>query len=90
MHISNIVSGDLIQIFNDMDIPADGYIIEGCGVTTDESAITGEIDPIKKAKFSECVQIRDQIVAESGKITIDKYEVPSPVILSGTKVHYFT
>ena len=88
MHVSNIVSGDLIKIFEGMDIPADGYVIEGHELTTDESAMTGETDPIKKVMFSECLQKRDQIVAEGGKNTCSKHEVPSPVILSGTKVHY--
>lgn len=31
-----------------MEIPADGIIIEANEVTTDESAMTGESDPIQK------------------------------------------
>jgi magnesium-transporting ATPase (P-type) len=32
-----------------MEIPADGVILEGVEITTDESAMTGETDPMKKA-----------------------------------------
>lgn len=31
-----------------MEIPADGYLFEGHEITTDESAMTGETDPMKK------------------------------------------
>jgi len=38
-----------------MEIPADGYLLEGHEVTTDESAMTGETDPMKKANLHECL-----------------------------------
>jgi len=31
-----------------MEIPADGYVLEAAELSTDESAMTGETDPIKK------------------------------------------
>lgn len=41
-----------------MEIPADGYCIEAADLTTDESAMTGETDPIKKDKLSNCLSAR--------------------------------
>lgn len=34
--------GDIIIIMQGMGIPADGVLIEGSEITTDESAMTGE------------------------------------------------
>jgi len=31
-----------------MNIPCDGFVVRGIEVKTDESAMTGETDPIKK------------------------------------------
>jgi len=42
-----------------MPVPADCYLIEGTDVETDESAMTGETDPVKKAILSECIKKRD-------------------------------
>lgn len=47
--------GDLICIEDGMPIPADSYLIEGTDVETDESAMTGETDPVKKACLTECI-----------------------------------
>ena len=38
VHQSKIVVGDLIIIREGMDIPADGFLVKGSDVTTDESA----------------------------------------------------
>ena len=32
-----------------MEIPADGFLLEGYEMTTDESAMTGEPEPMKKS-----------------------------------------
>ena len=42
-----------------MEIPADGYLVDSSELTTDESAMTGETDPIKKNIYSYCKQKRD-------------------------------
>ena len=39
------------MLYEGMEIPADGFIIEGYEITADESSLTGESDPIKKANF---------------------------------------
>ena len=45
VHQSELVVGDVVKIFEGMDIPADGYIIEANELTADESAMTGETNP---------------------------------------------
>jgi len=86
IHQSKIVPGDVIKIFEGMDIPADGFVIEAHELTSDESAMTGETDPIKKANLAECLARRDEIIAEGNKNSAGKHEVPSPIILAGTKI----
>ena len=51
IHQDNLVVGDVIKIFEGIEIPADGFVIEGHEVTTDESAMTGEADPMRKANL---------------------------------------
>lgn len=46
--------GDVVIIENGMPIPADCYLVEGTDVLTDESSMTGESDPVKKAILSDC------------------------------------
>ena len=48
IHQSQVVVGDVVQVITGMEIPSDGVLIEGVEVTTDESAMTGETDPMKK------------------------------------------
>lgn len=69
-----------------MEIPADGYVLEAAELTTDESAMTGETDPIKKNILEKCIQKRDEIIAEGTKNTSGHHEVPSCMILSGTRI----
>jgi magnesium-transporting ATPase (P-type) len=38
-----------------MEIPADGWLIEGSEVTSDESAMTGETNPMKKENLINCL-----------------------------------
>ncbi len=37
-----------------IDIPADGILIDSQDITTDESAMTGESDLVKKNTFEGC------------------------------------
>ena len=37
-----------------MNIPVDGIVYRGSGVMTDESAMTGESDEIKKDSLDSC------------------------------------
>lgn len=48
IHRDYIKVGDIIMIENGMNIPVDGLVIIGTGVTSDESAMTGESDHLHK------------------------------------------
>ena len=39
-------------VANGMEIPADGMLLQGADLLTDESAMTGETNPIKKEILS--------------------------------------
>ena len=69
-----------------MDIPVDGFIIEASNVTTDESAMTGETDLLKKEKLENCILMRNEIISAGNKNIAGTHDVPSPILLSGTKV----
>ena len=86
LHHSMVLVGDLVQIYEGMEIPADGYVIESAEIAVDESAMTGETDPIKKDVLSESIKRRDQIIEEGTKNTISNHDVFSPILLSGTRV----
>lgn len=48
-----------------MEIPADGILVSGADITTDESAMTGETNPIKKDIFLKCQYAMKDLI-ESG------------------------
>ena len=48
IHFADIVVGDICQIKYGDIIPADGLVIQGNDLKTDESSLTGESDLIKK------------------------------------------
>jgi len=76
-----------MNIDTGMEIPADGLLLEGHDVTTDESAMTGETDPMKKADMKECLEKKKENMHElaNEKEPIN-HKVPSPIVLSGTRV----
>ena len=48
--------------------------------------MTGETDPLKKGTMKECLDKRNEIIAEGGKNSASHHDVPSPIMMSGTKV----
>ncbi len=83
---AQILVGDVIKIFEGMGIPCDGYVIQSNELSSDESAMTGETDPIKKGNLQACIIKRNEL-KESGEANLQSpHAVPSPVLLSGTKV----
>ena len=48
IHHNLIQVGDIIQINSGMQVPVDGIVIKAMGVLTNESAMTGEPDEMKK------------------------------------------
>lgn len=83
---NDIFSGDVIQITEGMEIPADGYLIEASEITCDESAMTGETSPIKKKLLKFCVEERNKIINEGSRNKAHCHDVSTPILLSGTKV----
>lgn len=86
IHMSKVLVGDVVLLSEGMEIPSDGYVLEAAELTTDESAMTGETDPIRKATIPICIAKRDELIKEGNKNTAGRHEVPSCVILSGTRI----
>lgn len=59
-----------------MEVPADGIILEASELTTDESAMTGETDPVKKMVLKDCIAIRNHIIESGEKNTSSRHEYP--------------
>lgn len=48
--------------------------------------MTGETSPIRKNILSKCLKVSKELVESGEKNTSGKHDVPSPIMLSGTKV----
>ena len=48
LNVDQLMVGDIVQVKAGMDIPVDSILLAGSGVTTDEAAMTGESDELKK------------------------------------------
>lgn len=48
LHASLVMVGDVVVLQEGIEIPADGVVLEANELTCDESAMTGESDPLKK------------------------------------------
>ena len=86
MHQDDVLVGDIVEISEGMEVPADAIILEANEVTTDESAMTGESDPVSKNVLSYCISKMKQIDGDGGRNGADKHQVPSPILMSGTKI----
>ena len=86
IHQSEVHVGEIIQIVEGMEIPADGFVLEAAELTADESAMTGEGDPIRKDTLSEATRVRNEITREGAKNMAGAHEVPSPILMSGTRM----
>ena len=47
--MSKVLVGDVVELSEGMEIPADGVVLEASELTTDESAMTGETGFLKRA-----------------------------------------
>jgi len=86
LHHSLLVAGDLVRVFEGMELPCDGYLTSAFEIKTDESAMTGETDPISKNTLEECVRLRNETIKAGERNMATTHTIPSPVLLSGTKV----
>ncbi|MCB0369988.1 MAG: hypothetical protein KDD45_11310 [Bdellovibrionales bacterium] len=55
LHQDFLLVGDLVDVVTGMEVPADCILIQASDLTTDESAMTGETDPIRKTTLKECI-----------------------------------
>lgn len=68
-----------------MEIPGDGILLQGFSVTIDESSMTGEPKTMNKECLEKCLAKKIELESK-GIDKISHTSIPSPVILSGTKV----
>ena len=79
-----VVVGDIVFLRSGMEIIGDGVVIEANAVEIDESSMTGESEPERKDILRRCMIEMEKLV---DKAAIDTgHVVPSPILLSGTKV----
>lgn len=86
IHQDLVLVGDIVTICEGMEIPADGILLESNEITTDESAMTGETEPVHKNILKNCLKKKEEIEKNGEKNVADKHEVPSPILMSGTKI----
>ena len=80
----DIVVGDLLILQAGMEVQGDGVLIEANEVEIDESSMSGESEPQRKDILRRCLIEKEK---GSSRFQPDYFTtVPSPVILSGTKV----
>lgn len=86
IHVSDLVVGDVVKISIGMEIPTDGYLLEGTEIYCDESSMSGESERVHKTILSQCLNVQRQVEESGNKNEVGHHHVPSPVLLSGTKV----
>lgn len=84
LHSNELVAGDVVMINEGMEIPADGWVIQSHDIKADESLITGENDSISKESFDKALKMK--YGSKLGDQGVSYREVPSPVVLAGSKV----
>ena len=67
MHQDLLLVGDIVDIREGMEVPADGLLLDANEITTDESAMTGETEPIHKNILKGCLRKRDEIHRDKDK-----------------------
>lgn len=83
--IEDVEVGDLIIIKSGMEVPGDGIVIDGFSISVDESSMTGESKPMNKEHLEACM-VRRQALLDKGITKFGLHDLPSPVMLAGTKI----
>ena len=68
------MAGDIIYLTEGMVFPADGILLDSSELTVDESAMTGETNPVRKEIFEEVTVI---ILSPGGFSLAGFFLVPS-------------
>ena len=82
---TDVQVGDLVYIKAGMEIPADGFTVSGFSLQMDESSMTGETKPMVKDVLDNCIKKKLDLQKTVGIDKIGHHDIPSPIILSGTK-----
>ena len=61
IHQDYLLVGDMMTVREGMEMPADGILVESNEISTDESAMTGETDPIQKNVLKYCIKKKKNI-----------------------------
>eukprot|EP01017_Pseudomicrothorax_dubius_P027845 TRINITY_DN3255_c0_g2_i1.p1 TRINITY_DN3255_c0_g2~~TRINITY_DN3255_c0_g2_i1.p1 ORF type:complete len:826 (-),score=136.99 TRINITY_DN3255_c0_g2_i1:35-2512(-) len=80
----DLVVGDVMKLDEEIEIPVDGYVIEAHELTVDDPSIAGESKRVSKATLADCISKRNTLKSQG--IIKDVTAVPSPVLVSGSKV----
>lgn len=99
---TELVVGDLVEIAEGMEIPADGWVTKSNDIKADESLITGENDSVAKDTFENAKKKKSEGGGNGGqkdkgqekeggddKDAMSYRLVPSPILLSGSGVWNF-
>lgn len=78
--------GDIVKIFNGINIPVDGVVIHGIGIMCDEAAMTGESDHLPKESLEKCLFRQSEFEHDNKGLQGTSHDVPSPILLSGTQI----
>lgn len=84
--IENVQVGDLVIIKSGMENPGDCIVVEGFSIQVDESSMTGESKAMQKEPLENCVAKKEAILQKNPNKKLEAHEIPSPVILAGTKI----
>ncbi len=68
---ADVVCDDVIRLRAGDQLPADGVVIDADGLETDESALTGEADPVTKGLNDE-VLAGSAVVAGSARVVVNR------------------
>lgn len=87
-HVNNLHVGDIVKLKYGLIIPVDGIVIESQQLSTNEAAMTGESDAMRKEPLGVCLERRQELESEEGfkESSKDAHSLPSPLMMSGTEV----
>eukprot|EP01027_Heterolobosea_sp_BB2_P011325 GEZU01016496.1.p1 GENE.GEZU01016496.1~~GEZU01016496.1.p1 ORF type:complete len:1059 (-),score=425.58 GEZU01016496.1:268-3444(-) len=75
--IDNLVVGDIVELTQGDQVPADGVLVEGFNLKTDESVMTGETDMVKKTEKAPFMLSGCQVADGNGKMLVTAVGVNS-------------
>ena len=84
--INMVEVGDLVEIKSGMENPGDAIVVSGFSISMDESSMTGESDAMVKDSLKNCLVKKDKLRAKDPNKKFGLHDLPSPVVLAGTKV----